>query len=82
VACRLFDAGKLALWAAAQWAGLRRVEFEGQLLERGIAIYRPTSEDLRAELEAWTGWDSRMTCGGGGFTLQDRSSVRPAIAGL
>ena len=52
VACRLFDAGKLPLWDAAQWAGLSRVEFEGQLLERGIAIYRPTSEDLRNELEA------------------------------
>lgn len=52
VACRLFDAGKLPLWDAAQWVAMSRVEFEAQLLARGIAIYRPTPEDLRSELEA------------------------------
>ena len=30
IACRLFDAGKLALWPAAKLAGLSRVEFEGE----------------------------------------------------
>ena len=27
IACRLFDAGKLALWPAAKLAGMSRVEF-------------------------------------------------------
>ncbi len=34
IACRLFDAEKLALWPAAQLAGLSRSEMEGELLER------------------------------------------------
>jgi len=50
--CRLFDAGRLALWPAAQLAGLSRVEFEEQLRSRGIAIYRPTPQDLEREVEA------------------------------
>jgi predicted HTH domain antitoxin len=52
IACRLFDAGKLHLWPAAQLAGLSRVEFEQQLVDRKIAIYRPTLEDLADGLAA------------------------------
>ena len=52
VACRLFDAGKLALWPAAEWADLTRVEFEQELLVRNIAVYRPTRQDLEAEVSA------------------------------
>jgi predicted HTH domain antitoxin len=52
IACRLFDAGKLDLWPAAQLAEMSRVEFEDALRERGIAIYRPTLEDLQSDLEA------------------------------
>lgn len=50
IACRLFEAGKLTLWPAAQWAGLTRPEFEQELLSRRIPIYRPTVEELRAEM--------------------------------
>jgi predicted HTH domain antitoxin len=50
IACRLFEAGKLALWPAAQFAQLTRVEFEEELHRRQIPIYRPTVEDLKADL--------------------------------
>jgi predicted HTH domain antitoxin len=53
IACRLFDAGKLELWPAAQLAQMSRSEFEGELLERKIPIYRPTLEDIKGELEAF-----------------------------
>ena len=49
-ACRLFDAGKLALWPAAKLAGLDRVDFEDELLKRKIPVYRPTVEDLAHDL--------------------------------
>jgi len=51
IACRLFDAGKLALWPAAQLAQLSRIEFEEELHRRRIPIYRPTVEDFREDLE-------------------------------
>jgi predicted HTH domain antitoxin len=53
-ACRLFDAQKLALWPAARLAGLSRVEMENELAQRGIAIYRPTVEDLHQDLTSIT----------------------------
>lgn len=53
IACRLFDAGKLHLWPAAQLAGMTRTQFEGELLQRKIPIYRPTLEDVMADLEAF-----------------------------
>jgi predicted HTH domain antitoxin len=52
IACRLFDAGKLALWPAAKLAGQTRPEFEQELRQRKIAIYRPTLEDLSADLRS------------------------------
>jgi len=52
IACRLFDAGKLHLWPAAQLAQMSRVEFEEQLALRKIPIYRFTLEDLIAEQKA------------------------------
>lgn len=52
IACWLFHKKKLALWPAAQFAGLSRVEFEGELHQRRIPIYRLTIEDLKADLEA------------------------------
>jgi predicted HTH domain antitoxin len=48
IACRLFDAGKLELWPAAQLAGPSRGEFEEELALRKIAIWRPTREDWEA----------------------------------
>ena len=50
-ACRLFEAGKITLWSAAQLAGLDRNGIEDALLARGIPIYRPTVEDLAQDLE-------------------------------
>jgi predicted HTH domain antitoxin len=52
IACRLFDAGKLALWSAAKLAGMSRAEFEAELGLRKIAVYRPTPEDLADDLAA------------------------------
>ena len=46
IACRLFDIGKLHLWPAAKMAGMSRVEFEQELIDREIPIYRPTLQDL------------------------------------
>jgi predicted HTH domain antitoxin len=53
IACRLFDAEMLSLWPAAKWAGLSRVEFEGELMRRRIPLHRPTPEDLDSDLEAF-----------------------------
>jgi len=51
IACRLFDAERLSLPGAARFAGLGRAEMEGELRRRGIAIYRPTVEELRQDLD-------------------------------
>ena len=51
IACRLFDAGKLQLWPAAQLAGLSRSEFESALMSRGIAVHRVDEQYLKHELE-------------------------------
>jgi len=51
IACRLYDASRLAMPAATRWAGLSRTQFEEELLRRGMAICRPTSEDLKQDLE-------------------------------
>ena len=51
IACRLYDAGKLTMPAATHWAGLDRTQFEEELLRREIAIFRPTSEDLKQDLK-------------------------------
>jgi predicted HTH domain antitoxin len=51
-ACRLFEAGRLALWPAAKLAGLSRVGLEGELPQRGIALCRPGAADLKADLAA------------------------------
>lgn len=51
IACRLFDAGRLTLWQAAKWVGLSRTEFESELLDRKIPIYRLTVEDLENDVE-------------------------------
>ena len=50
VACRFFEAEKLALRAAAEMAHLTRVQFEQELLRRKIPIYRPSAKDLRADM--------------------------------
>ena len=52
IACRLFGAGKLALWPAAKLAGVNRVGFEQALSERQIPIYRPDEDDLADDIAA------------------------------
>ena len=49
-ACRLFAAGMLTLWSAAKLARLNWVEFEQELLARGIPLYRPDLRELAEEL--------------------------------
>lgn len=50
-ACRMFQGKKLTLWPAAKLAGLSRVEMEGELRKRGIAIYAPTAAEVREDLD-------------------------------
>ena len=52
IACHLFDAHKLELWPAARLAGLSRGKFEAELDQRGIAVYRPSEQDLADDLAA------------------------------
>ena len=51
IACRLFDADQLSLPAAAKMAGLKRAVMEDELRHRKIALYRPTIEELRRDLD-------------------------------
>ena len=51
IACRLFDAGKLAIGHAASLAGLSEAEFESELELRGIPRYRYTEEMLEHDVE-------------------------------
>lgn len=48
-ACRLFDAGKLTLWATAQLAGLDCNGMEDAQLKRGIPT--ATADDLAQDLD-------------------------------
>lgn len=50
LACRLFDAGRLGLWPAAQLAGLDRQAFENALAGRGIDVYRFDLPDMEDEI--------------------------------
>jgi predicted HTH domain antitoxin len=52
LACRLFQAGKLDLWPAAQLAGLTRVLMEDELLARKIPIYYVTEETWAEDLKS------------------------------
>ena len=52
IACRLFAAGKLALWPAAKLAGVNRVAFEHALRERQIAVCRPDERDPADDIAA------------------------------
>lgn len=49
-ACWLFDTERLDLWPAAQVAGLSRDEFEAELLNRRIAIYRYSEADFAQDM--------------------------------
>lgn len=49
IACRLYDAERLTLAEAMQWAAIDRTAFEVALLDRGLPIYRVTAADLAAD---------------------------------
>lgn len=51
IACRLFDAGKLAIGHAARLAGLSEAEIEAEFELRGIPRYRYTEEMLEHDVE-------------------------------
>jgi predicted HTH domain antitoxin len=51
-ACRLFDAQRLRVNQAARFACLDRYAFEDELSKRGLAVYRPTVEDLQRDVAA------------------------------
>ena len=50
IACRLYDAGKLAFGPAERLAGLGRTEFEEALIQRGIVVYPITLDEVEADL--------------------------------
>lgn len=51
LACRFFDANRLTLHQAATWARLDRLGMEAALAQRGLPIYRYTTDDLESDLE-------------------------------
>ena len=51
IACRWFDAGKLAIGHAARLAGLSETEFERELELRDIPRYRYTEEMVEQDVE-------------------------------
>jgi len=52
IACHLFEVGRLRFHAAMRLAGVERGVFEEALNLRGIAIHRPTVDDLQQDLAA------------------------------
>jgi predicted HTH domain antitoxin len=52
IACRWFDAGKLAIGHAARLAGLSVAQLEAELEPRCIPRYRSTEQMLEQDLEA------------------------------
>jgi predicted HTH domain antitoxin len=52
LACHLFDKDRLPLAQAARLAGLSRGEFEDELHDRNIPIYRYTLEDYEQDMQA------------------------------
>lgn len=51
-ACRLYDAGKLTMPAAARMAGVSRTEFEAALLERNLPLIRVNDAYWQQETES------------------------------
>jgi predicted HTH domain antitoxin len=52
IACRWFDAGKLAIGHAARLAGIDEREFEAQLELRGLPRHRYTEDMLAHDVES------------------------------
>lgn len=52
IACRLYDAQIIGKPTATRLAELTRPEFEGELVERGLAVLRMDEQYVREEIEA------------------------------
>lgn len=51
VAARLFDMGRVSSGAAANLAGISRVEFLHRLGDYGVSVFNITEEELRNEAD-------------------------------
>jgi predicted HTH domain antitoxin len=58
VACRLFDADLIPKGRATRLTGLSRVEFEGELIRRGLPIIRYTDDMWAQELRSLDEWEA------------------------
>jgi predicted HTH domain antitoxin len=52
LACHLFDAERLSLGQAARLAEMNRTEFEDELHQRGISIYRYGQDEFQQDADA------------------------------
>ncbi len=58
-AMRLYDQGRLSSGAAAEFAGIPRVEFLNRLADFGIDTFRQTADELEEELANAREWSER-----------------------
>lgn len=65
IACRLFDAQIISKPTATRLAELTRPAFEGELMERGLAVLRMDEQYVREELEAVERWRRSHEINGG-----------------
>jgi predicted HTH domain antitoxin len=56
LACHLFDKERLSLGQSARMAGMTRGDFEDELHDRKIAIYRYGVEEFEQDLRALERW--------------------------
>ena len=52
LACHLFDAQRLSLGQASRLAGMSRTDFEDELHDRKISVYRYGEEEFQQDLQA------------------------------
>ena len=50
-ACWLYDADRISMFEASRMCGLSRDEFQAELMERGLPVFRYTVEEFRADME-------------------------------
>jgi predicted HTH domain antitoxin len=65
-ACRMFDADRLTKPMALRVSGLSRVEFERELINRGLPIIHYTEEMWEQDLEALAKMDAGDSHGASG----------------
>ena len=56
LACHLFDKERLSLHQASQLAGMNRADFEDELHDRQIPIYRYDLEDFQEDMRTLEEW--------------------------